>query len=287
MSEAVPDPYSNFDADYAKTQQDMIEYNDAVEKQKKDADLASEKLDEALAMLEGSGADQMTESALIYELAVVVLLVAGSLEDQQIVYASAATVNGDLTNLTNDIQDDTNSDSTVEGATGALAVSASNEDAMLDLISDGYTDPATGTTIMIASIIGSSAANTVYSNTKDMRDDIVDEDDPEGDKYNPTDTSTVHFDVDGVIPNTMTSYAQMQQDEGTPGNPNDASGAQQNITDNINSSVSTLSSVNSAFNVDEENLSNLLEEVYGVGENGFQELEDTEAVALQNQVAGS
>lgn len=182
------------------------------------------------------------------------------------VNADGVQVQGDITKLSNDLQNIPNAGGTNDPTTGTNCIIevAAGTDEMQNILGTNGTAGSVGTAISkdVQEALGSSASSLMCGNFANMRQDIYWGADPEGSKYNPTQVTapaggftdptkyTYHFDPDSSDSGYIHSYAEMQADLKLQGNPKGAQDANKILLDNYNQNVSTTQSLGSAANAE-------------------------------------
>lgn len=191
-------------------------------------------------------------------LAVIIIKVLGSRRDQ--VYqsqlktnADAVQIQGDVTKLTNDIQNTINDKST---SNTDVQYVAAETDEMQNVFGASASSSVASWASYISGgngagpgAIGSTAAGFLDQNFKAMRDDIDWTTDPEESTYN-TQSSAAHFEVGGAGINHLSSYSEMFNDLSQQGDPKGAQEANKIILDNYNQNISTTQSLGTAANTE-------------------------------------
>lgn len=182
------------------------------------------------------------------------------------VNADGVQVQGDITKLSNDLQNIPNAGGTTDPTTGTNCIIevAAGTDEMQNILGTNGAAGSVGTAIAqdVQSALGSSASSLMCKNFANMRQDIYWGNDPES-QYNPTQVTgvpaggytdptkyTYHFDPNANDTGYIHSYAEMQADLKLQGNPKGAQNANKTLLDNYNQNVSTTQSLGSAANAE-------------------------------------
>lgn len=195
---------------------------------------------------------------------------------QMTVDAGGLKIQGDLTKLGNDLEDETNQNSDDPQLVKDVAA---HLDKLLDLFDKDNTSTL-GKELRDA--IGDEAADGMYSQFLTLRHQIHWEGDPEGDKYNPT--SGYYFDPDDS--KYIQSYGQLQKDLQEKGDPFSANEAEKQKTDAFNENTSTTQSTNAASQEMISNDANVLKAVQAFGVAGFHTVMDVISAAVKAAARG-
>lgn len=172
------------------------------------------------------------------------------------VNADGIQIQGDLTKLSNNIQNIVNTGGS--GSTGVIQVAAETDEMQNVLGTTSSSSPSFASDVQGA--IGTTSANLMSDNFANMRQDIYWAEDPNS-SYNPTENTTnptssepssytYHFNPDDTSGSYMTSFGQMQADLKIQGNPYGAQDANKILLDNYNQNVSVTQSLGSAANAE-------------------------------------
>jgi hypothetical protein len=172
-------------------------------------------------------------------------------------YGAGLKIQGDLTKLGNDLEDQTNQNSS---DVQLLKDHVTDLDKLLDTLSPNTlgSNPAAPQNLDVQAALGTTATGSMYQQFLTMRQDIYwagdahSNDDP-NQAYNPTPVTapatgprTYHFDVDGN--GYIQTYAQLHTDMAAQGDPDQANEAYKKNNDAFNMNTSTTQSTNAASN---------------------------------------
>ncbi len=207
------------------------------------------------------------------------------------VKADAVEVQGDITKLSNNIQNIVNTGAA--GNTGVIQVAAETDE-MQHLL---RTSPQPQTEASeIDKAIGTTSATLMSGNFANMRHDIFWAEDPNASTYNPTqDTTppnpldpksyTYHFDPDDTNSTTyMNSYSEMQANLKIQGNPYGAQDANKILLDNYNQNVSVTQSLGSAANAEIGLITSKIKMITSATSNFAQDLLTGNRTAVKDQI---
>jgi hypothetical protein len=235
------DPTDPFLTDFAQLQTDTNNYDTAIAQQQQ-AQAAYQAQYEAIQGLSGE--------ELLY--ALFYLFTTQASEEQEAslnVSAAALTVQGDLTQCSNDIEAQTVSGSSDPNTVTEVAL---EEDCMLSVLKPG----AAGAPSWAASLqgaIGTQASSALADSYSDARSEIYLEGD---DQWNPTPGTTYYFNPNASTdptspnydPNHMSTFQEMENNMSNPGDVDQATEASTQMTDDFNAITSTTQTLQATAN---------------------------------------
>jgi hypothetical protein len=264
-------PTDAFDTDYSKLQADaqaFIAMQNELKQAEADYQAAYQKL--------------LKECPLM----AIILLISNPgctmLQDNLGISGAGLQIQGDLSKLGNDMENDTNSKDTTTGDSGLVAKVAGDLDKTLDMLDPNSSDPVNQA---IQQGIGPTGAGFLHQEYLTIRQDINWEHDSiDGNKYNPASGATYHFDVDNS--QYIQSYGEMQNEMSQQGDPKSANEAAKIKTDAFNMNTSTTQSTNAASNEMITNQKNIITSWQSLGSSLMHNFADLVKAAIQNMSRG-
>ena len=271
------DPTDPFLTDFAQLQTDTNNYNTAIAQQQQ-AQAAYQAQYEAIQGLSGE--------ELLYALFYLFTTQASQEQEASLnVSAAALTVQGDLTQCSNDIETQTASGSSDPNTVTEVAL---EEDCMLSVLTPGAAGaPSWSTSLQDA--IGTQASSALADSYSDARSEIYIEGD---DQWNPASGTTYYFDPNSTVTDPtqagyhMSTFQEMDQNMSNPGDYGQATEASTEMTDDFNAITSTTQTLQATANEEITQMANNMKLLQSFDTKLAQEFTGIITTATNNQRTG-